>query len=64
MAAKRFNIDTEELWDCKGIPRPIRFPYSKYRALAGNLVMTSNRLEMTGKFFIGNQNKIVRQKVD
>lgn len=35
MAAKRFNIDTEELWDCKGIPRPIRFPYSKYRAFGG-----------------------------
>ena len=35
MAAKRFNIDTAELWDCKGIPRPIRFPYSKYRAFGG-----------------------------
>ena len=35
MAAKRFNIDTEELWDCKEIPRPIRFPYSKYRAFGG-----------------------------
>lgn len=27
-------------------------------------MMTSNRLEMTGKFFISNQNKIVQQKVD
>lgn len=35
MAAKRFNIDTEELWDCKGIPRPIRFPCSKYRLFGG-----------------------------